>query len=160
MWWHRCRWEPTLFIDWYERYWSESSYFLSTRLSFGWLSESSPGWILFFYCQAAGWLVLWQAGVGSSVLFPDKGVRLSRTPTANPPCHLVVCFLSVCSQWTTTGRSPTFWPHRVFQSTTSPLSRSLCSLFQSISELLQEILKLLINLSQHQSQKANKAVCP
>lgn len=68
--------------------------------------NSSSCWIPFFYCQAAAWFVLQQSGLGSSVLFPDKGVRLSLTPTAGPRCHLVVCFLSVCSQWTT-GRSPT-----------------------------------------------------
>lgn len=50
----RCRWKPIVSIDWYECYWSESSYFLSTRLSFGGLSESSPGFSLFFYCQTAG----------------------------------------------------------------------------------------------------------
>lgn len=70
--------------------------------------NSSSCWIPFFYCQAAAWFVLRQSGLGSSVLFPDKGVRLSLTPTAGPQCRLAVCFLSVCSQWTT-GRSPTFF---------------------------------------------------
>lgn len=96
----------SVFNDWYEWYWSESSYFLSTRLSFGWLSESNPGFSLLFYCQTAGWLVLWKSGVGSSLVLPDKGVRPNRTPTANPSCHLV-CFLLACSHWTTPGCCPT-----------------------------------------------------
>lgn len=114
IWWRRRRWKPIVFIDWYEWYWSESSYFLSTGLSFGWLTKSSPGFSLFFDCQTAGWLVMWQSVVGSSVLLPDKRVRLSHTPTANLHCHLAVCFLSARSQRTMPGHRPTYRPHHLF----------------------------------------------
>lgn len=68
-----------------------------------------------FTARRPGWFVLRRCGLGSLVLFPDKGVRLALTPTAHPLCHLVVCFLSVGSNWTT-GRSPTLMPRHVFLS--------------------------------------------
>lgn len=90
----------------------------------------SSGQILFFYCQASGWCVICQTGLSILVLFSDKGVRLNLTPIASSPCHLVVCFLSVCSQGTT-GRSLTFMPSGVLHNAAYPLSKPLLSQFLS-----------------------------
>lgn len=141
-----------MFIDWYEWYWSESSYFLYTSLSFGWLSESSPGFSLFFYCQTAGWLVLWKSVVGSSLVLPDKGSgsashRLPSYPaTQSDSCRRA-----------TPGCCPT----------TAPLPNWL---LWEADHLLPQLLvvkhlcsgankNMLIKLGEHQIHKSNNAVC-
>lgn len=148
-----------MFIDWYEWYWSESTYFLSTTLSFGWLSESCLGFSLFFYCQTAGWLALWQSAVGSSLLMPEIGVRLCHTPTANPPCHLVASFLLVCSQWEASSHCPTTPPPPKPAPLRSRSHFGIVPCCKARQDWCRKNKTPLINLSQHQSQKANNAVC-
>lgn len=147
-------------ICWYEWYWSKSSYFLSTRLSFGWLCKSNSGFSLFLHCQTGGWLVLWQSAVGSSVRVPDKRGQ-AEPNTQRQPTLPHSSLLPVGLPAATDGRSPSL----LF--TWTPLSSEACLSMKQIHFVLcpsQHCLSALVqqhplfSLFQHHSQKENNAV--